>query len=395
MVTGSLGLASSILRQIGGCAGFSLGLRFGGVAQDQGTPVSERVGVIGLGLVEGLVLLGGFGELLVLNELRDEGQTQVATRGGELDGLVEPGLGFGSPAHAGEGAAQSDQGFDVVGLAFGPLLVIGDETGLIVVSEEDLFDLASDFAMEPAIGPELGEHGLEVVESVLGSSEADFQVGGRDGELDLAERIGGFFRQCLEARQRGGGLIFLGEGGSDLFLDARVAGEDGFEAVPDFEGLVVFLGALVDAAQSLEDVEQIGASGFSGEGAFEGEGGVFGLADQDESLAEVVGGQGIVLAGFSAWLRAVTAAASWPRWNSRSPRMSQAVPSLGFLSMRSRYDLMKASSEPRSTWIAVDAVERRAAAGVFFEQREEPLHRPPLAGFALGGGVLRLRLRPL
>ena len=167
MVTGSLGLASSILRQTGGGAGFALGLRLGGVAQDQGAPVSECVGVIGLGLVEGLVFLGGFGELLVLDELRDESQAQVATRRGELDGLVEPGLGLGCAAHGGEGAAQSDQGFDVVGLAFGPLLVVGDETGLVVVSEEDLVDLASDFAMEPAIGPELGEHGLEVVEGVL------------------------------------------------------------------------------------------------------------------------------------------------------------------------------------------------------------------------------------
>ena len=31
--------------------------------------------------------------------------------------------------------------------------------------------------------------------------------------------------------------------------------------------------------------------------------------------------------------------------------------------------------------IAVDAVERRAAAGVFFEQREEPLHRSAFARF--------------
>ena len=30
--------------------------------------------------------------------------------------------------------------------------------------------------------------------------------------------------------------------------------------------------------------------------------------------------------------------------------MSHAVPSLGFFSNRSRYDLMKSSSEPRSTW---------------------------------------------
>ena len=80
------------------------------------------------------------------------------------------------------------------------------------------------------------------------------------------------------------------------------------------EGLVVLLGPLVDAAECLEDVEQVGAGGLSREGAFESQGGVFGLADQDEGLAEIVGGQGIARGGVSsAFLSAVTAAASWPR----------------------------------------------------------------------------------
>ena len=151
--------------------------------------------------------------------------------------------------------------------------------------------------------------------------------GGRDRWL---------FSQSLETRKSGGGLILLGERLGDLFLDARVAGEEGFEPVPDLESLVVLLGTLVDAAESLEDIEQIGASGLSGESAFKGFGGILGLADQDECLAEIVGGQGIVGAVGLGFLSAVTAAASWPRWNSRSPRMSQAAPSSGFLSSRSR-----------------------------------------------------------
>ena len=185
------------------------------------------------------------------------------------------------------------------GSCLGPLLVVGDETGLIIVSEKDFFDFSPDFAMEPAIGPELAEHGLEVVQGVLRFSEPDFQVGGRDGELDLPEGVGGFFGECLEARQSGGGLVFLGECLGDLFLDASVAGEEGFEPAPDLEGLVVFLGALVDAAQGLKDIEQIGASGLSGECAFKGLGGIFGLADQDECLSEIKGGQGIIRSGGS------------------------------------------------------------------------------------------------
>ena len=91
-----------------------------------------------------------------------------------------------------------------------------------------------------------------------------------------------------------GGLVLLGESGGDLLLDARVVGEEGFEAVPDLEGLVVFLGALIDASQGLEDFEQVVSRRFSFEGAFEGGCGLFRLADQDEGLAEIVGGQVIV-----------------------------------------------------------------------------------------------------
>src|SRR5262249_46109487 len=147
--------------------GLSLGPGLGGIAQDECAPITKRVGVIGLGLIESLILLGGFGELLFLNELRDECQSQVTSRGGELDGLVEPGLGFACAAHSGESSSQSDQGFDIFGFFLGPREVIADEARGVVVSEEDVLDFFSDFAMEPAIGPELGEHGLEVAESVL------------------------------------------------------------------------------------------------------------------------------------------------------------------------------------------------------------------------------------
>ena len=70
---GVIGLGVEHLAPDGGGGRFALGLGLGGVAQDEGTPVAQGVGVIGLGLVEGLVLFGGLGELLVLRELRDQG----------------------------------------------------------------------------------------------------------------------------------------------------------------------------------------------------------------------------------------------------------------------------------------------------------------------------------
>ena len=289
MVTGSLGLAIEHLAPDGGGGGLALGQRVLVVSRRTRAPQSRSVsGLLGSAWSRASILVRRPRRTSGPGELRDQGEPQVASGGGELDGLVEPGVGLGGASHAGEGASQPDEGLDVVGLFLGPLFVVGDEPGLVVVSEEDLFDLAPDFAMEPAIGPELAEHGLEVVESVVGSSEPDFQVGGLHGELDLAEGVGGFFGEGLEARQGGGGLVFLGEGGGDLLLDARVAGEERFEAVPDLEGLVVFLGALVDAAEGLEDVEEVGAGGLAFEGAFEGGGGLFGLTDQDEGLAEII-----------------------------------------------------------------------------------------------------------
>ena len=312
----------------------------------------QRVGVIGVGLVEGLVLRGGLGEFLVLSELGDQGQPQVAARGGELDGFLVPGVGLGGASHAGQGAAQPDQGLDVLGFFLGPLFVVGDQAGLVVVSEEDFLDFAPDFAMEPAIGPELAEHGLEVVEGVLPIVPSrTFKSAACMASWTWRKGSVGLFGESLEARQSGGGLVLLGEGLGDLLLDARVAGKEGFEPVPDLEGLVVFLGALVDAAESLEDFEEVVAGGFSRRGRVRrprrrfragrpGRGPGRDRRRAGDRRAECV----------SAFLSAATAAASWPRWNSRRPRISQAVPSSGFLSTRSRYDLMKASSEPRSTW---------------------------------------------
>ena len=351
----------------------AVGQGLGGVAQDQGAPVAERVGVVGVGLVEGLVLGGGLGELLVLVELGDQRQPQVAASRGQLDRLFVPGLGLGGAAHGRERAAQSDQGLDVLGLFLGPVFVIGDQAGLVVVAEEDLLDLAADFAMEPAIGPELGEHGLEVVEGLVGLAEPDLQVGGLHGELDLAEGVGGFLGEGLEAGQGLGGLVLLGECRGDLFLDASVVGEEGFEPVPDLEGLVVFLGALIDAAQGLEDFEEVVPRRLAFESAFESGGGLFGLADQDEGLAEVIGGQGIVGSGGLGLSKGGDGGGVLAALAFEEAEDQPAGAVLGVLGEAILIGLDEGVERAAFDVVTVDAVEGRAAARVLFEEREEPL----------------------
>ena len=165
--------------------------------------------------------------------------------------------GLGGPALRGQGAAQPDQGLDVLGVLLDPPLVVRGQAGLVVVAEEDLLDLAADLAVEPAIGPELAEQRLEVAERRLGPAQADLQVGGLHGELDLAERVGDLAGEGLEARQGLLGLALLGQGRGDLLLDPGVVGEELLEPGPDGQRLVGLLGPLVDPAQRLEDLEQV------------------------------------------------------------------------------------------------------------------------------------------
>ena len=185
-------------------------------------------------------------------------------------------------------------------------------------------------------------------------------------------------------RRRAG---FPRRGLGDLLLDARVVGEEGFEPVPDLEGLVVFLGALVDAAQGLEDVEEIGAGGFSCEGAFECLGGVFGLTDQDEGLSEVEGGQGVARpVGFGV-LESGDGGGILPALEFEEAEDEPGGAVVGFLVEAVAIRLDEGVERAAFDVVSVDAVERRAAARVFFEQGEEPLHRPPLAGLDSVGRV--------
>jgi hypothetical protein len=162
------------------------------------------------------------------------------------------------------------------------------------MSSGSFFDLPPHLLVQPAIRPELRQHALEVAERLVGAAQPDFQLGGLHGQLHLAERVRDLLRQRFEAGQGLGGLVLLGQRGSDLLLDARVVGEEGLEPSPDLEGLVGLLGALVDASQRLEDLQEVVACGLAPQGALEGVGGLLGLADEDEGLSEVIGGQRVV-----------------------------------------------------------------------------------------------------
>ncbi len=134
--------------------------------------------------------------------------------------------------------------------------------------EEDLFNFAADLAaMEPSYrSHEFSEHRPRSRGERLASRpRRDFQVSGLDSELDLAEGVGGISWRVLQSEESGGRLIFLGEGQGEVAPErAASAGKKRFSRlVPDLEGLVVFLGSLVDATEGLEDVEEVGAGGFS------------------------------------------------------------------------------------------------------------------------------------
>jgi len=139
----------------------------------------------------------------------------------------------------------------------GPALVIGDQASLVVIAGENLLDLAPDLAVQPAIGAELAQQRLEVVEGLVGAPQPDLQLGGLHGELDLAKGVLDLGGQGLESGQGLGGLVLLGQGRGDLLLHPEVVREEGLKAILDLEGLVGLLGALVHAAQRLEDFQQV------------------------------------------------------------------------------------------------------------------------------------------
>jgi len=180
--------------------------------QDEGAPIFQGVGVIGLGLIERLVFFGRFSEFLVLGELGNEGESKSRREGG-VDGLVEPGVGLGRAPHAGEMRPSRTRASDVVWCFSSSIVRSTDEPALHHFRRKTSFKSPSDFAMEPAIGPELGRQTSEVMEKHPAdiAEPTDLsalrQLGGDAGPW--LEGVSGLFRrEGLEAREGGSGLVF-------------------------------------------------------------------------------------------------------------------------------------------------------------------------------------------
>ena len=89
-------------------------------------------------------------------------------------------------------------------------------------------------------------------------------------------------------------MPFLGEGGCDLLLHALVVGEQLFQPVPHAERFFRPLRTLIDPAERLKNVEEVGAVRLARQGPFERFGRSIGLADEHERLAKIVRSDGIV-----------------------------------------------------------------------------------------------------
>ena len=102
------------------------------------------------------------GIALVIDKLLDERQTQLASRGGELEGFVEPDLRLRDAGLAGENAGQAGHAVHILGVFFQPRRIVLCQAVLIVGPQEDILDLAADFAEQPAFRIEFGKQLFEI-----------------------------------------------------------------------------------------------------------------------------------------------------------------------------------------------------------------------------------------
>ena len=316
-VTGSLGRASSSCRQTAAAAALRSASGCDGVAQEQPAPVAEGVGVVRLGLVHRLVLGGGLGELLLLDELADQGLPQLPARRGELDRLLEPGPRLGEPALRGQAPAEPDDGLDVLGVRLDPALVVLGQARLVVVAEEDLLDLAADLAVEPALGPELAQERLEVGERLRRSGpRRHLEVGRRHRAAGPAGT--GPWPSSARLSNRGRACSAWPSSARAVAICSWTRGSSGKSAssrAQTASASSVFWRPLVDPAQGLEDLEQVVPLRLAGEGPLERLGRLVGLADQDQRLAQVVA-------------TAAGRRAAWPRPAGRRSTAAASLPAL-------------------------------------------------------------------
>ncbi len=221
--------------------------------------------------------------------------------------------------------------------------------------------------MQPAIGAELAQHRLEVAEGLLRPIEPYLQLGRLHRELDLPERVLDGLRQGREPRERQGGLVLLGHRRGDLLLHAGIVGEQGLEPRPDRQRLIGLLGPLVDPSQGLEDLQQVGARRLPLEGSLEGLGGLLGLSDQHQGLAQVVGGQGILEPGGFGLTQRGDGGGVLPALELQQPEDHGGGAVLRVLGHPIAVRLDQLIQGASLDVIAVDAIQGRALAGVLLQ----------------------------
>ncbi len=106
---------------------------------------------------------------------------------------------------------------------------------------------------------------------------------------------------------------------------------------------------------------------------FEGVGGLLGLADQDQGLAEIVGGQGVVRAVGLGLSEGGDGGGVLTSLEFEQPEDEGGRSVVGGLLQSVAVGLDEGVERAAFDMVAVDAIERRAAPGISFEQREEAL----------------------
>ena len=250
---------------------------------------------------------------------------------------------------------------------------IRNQPCLVVVSQEDFLDLSPDFAMQPAIGPELPEHDLEVMDASADRPSRTFKSAAEIATWTCRNGSVRSLGEGLKAWQSSSRLVLFGKCLRNLLLHSRVAGKEGLEPAPDLHGLVVLLSPLINAAECLKDVEQVGAGGLSCQGTFKSQGRVFGLADQNECLSEIKGGQGIAGAVCLGVLECGDGGGVLPalKFEESEDEPCLAVVWLRLEPVAIRLD--ERIERPALDVVAIHTIERRPPPRISLEQRKKPL----------------------
>ena len=101
------------------------------VSQNQLAPVSQKIRIPRCGRDELFILLNGFGNSLIVNQLINERLSQIRPRRRQLQRLFHPLSRLRDARGLSQKASQSGHPFDVFGMRFQPLLIVLDQIILI------------------------------------------------------------------------------------------------------------------------------------------------------------------------------------------------------------------------------------------------------------------------